>query len=132
MKFNHIGIVVKDLNCGLNFFKSFLELKDVGEVIIDKVLGVKIQFLKDWENISYELISPLNKSSPVANSLNEKKNLINHIAYSSKYFEKDLNLLRTKNFIILGEPKKALAFNNARVAFFLSNICFIIELIEEF
>ena len=39
--------------------------------------------------------------------------------------------LRNKGFAPLGKAKKALAFNNAKVIFFITPLNFIIEIIEE-
>ena len=132
MKFNHIGIIVKDLNLGLDFFKSFLEINDITETIVDEVLGVNIKFFKDSSGLQYELISPLNSKSPITQALEQNKNILNHVAYTSKNFDLDMKNIRKNKSIILGAPKKAKAFKNARVVFFLTTLGMIIELIEEY
>tara|TARA_Y100000389_G_scaffold202789_1_gene249205 strand:+ start:2211 stop:2609 length:399 start_codon:yes stop_codon:yes gene_type:complete len=132
MKFNHIGIIVEDLNLGLNFFKSFLEIDNITKTIVDETLGVNIKFFKDISGLQYELISPLNSNSPITYALEQNKNILNHVAYTSKNFDLDMQNIRKSNSIILGAPKKAKAFNNARVVFFLTTLGMIIELIEEY
>ena len=131
MKFNHIGIIVKDLTLGLNFFKSFLEINNITKTIVDEDLGVNIKFFKDSTGVQYELISPLNNKSPITQALIQNKNILNHVAYTSKNFDLDMKNIRKNQSIILGPPKKAKAFNNARVVFFLTSLGMIIELIEE-
>ena len=130
MKFDHLGIFVKNIKYGINQFKKIIPIKKINKLIIDKNLGVKIVFIYDNSNICYELVAPYGKKSPVHSVLKQRKNIINHIAYKTQNFEKKIKNFRSKGYIPLGPAKKAKAFNNSKVIFFLTSINVIVELIE--
>ena len=131
MKFHHIGIFTKSINYGKKTVLSFLKVKNVSRVYNDKNLGVKVLFIKDESNIVYEIVSPLGKKNPVKKVLQENKNILNHVAYKVKNFDKKINFLRNKGFAPLSKPSEALAFKGKRVCFFLTPLNFIIEIIED-
>tara|TARA_Y100001936_G_C15637300_1_gene439617 strand:- start:1 stop:396 length:396 start_codon:yes stop_codon:yes gene_type:complete len=131
MIFDHIGVVVPNLNSGKKFISKILPITRFSPSIDDENLGVKIQFCYDESQICYELIAPHGVDSPIAISLAENKNLINHIAYRAKDFEKTNYDLRNQGCIPLGIPKPAKAFNNQLVIFYLTPLKFIIEIIED-
>lgn len=131
LRFHHIGIFVKETEIGIKYFENLLDLQNKSNLIIDKKMGVKVQFLYDKENICYELVAPNEQQpNPVSKSLDDNKNLLNHIAYTSNLFETDIKKIRDAGSIPLGIPMNAKAFNEARVIFFLTPLKFIIEVIE--
>jgi methylmalonyl-CoA/ethylmalonyl-CoA epimerase len=130
-KFHHIGIFVKDLDYGRSEMSKFIQVSQESEIIIDENLGVKILFLTDQENINYELVAPYGKNNPVDGVISREKDLLNHIAYVSDSFDEEIKVLRRNGFVPLGKPKKAKAFKDARVIFFLNPLGFIIEIIED-
>ena len=97
MKFHHIGIIVKDINYGLKFYRNiFLKLK-VSNTIIDKKIGVKVKFLSGKNNVLIELISPYGKFSPIKNLINQKKAIINHLAYKVRNLDNQMTILKKRN-----------------------------------
>ncbi len=129
-KFNHIGIFSKNIKFGENELKKIFNIKKTSKIFIDKNLGVKIKFLYDKDNICYEIVSPHGKKNPIDKALKEGKNILNHLAYKVKNFDKVIKNLRNQGFVPLMQPKKAKAFNS-RVIFFLSPLKVIIEIVEE-
>ena len=61
MKFDHIGIFVSTLSDGRKYFNKFLNIKKYSNVILEKDMKVKLQFLYDNRNIKYELVAPYGK-----------------------------------------------------------------------
>lgn len=132
MNFHHLGIIVKDLEYGEYHLKNFCNLKRISKkIIIDKKIGVKILFFKSKEHPLIELISPINKNSPVSLSLKKNINLLNHIAYVSKNFSQDIKKLRNKGLLQIAKPIPAKAFKGKKIVFFLNKLNFIIEVIEK-
>ena len=129
MNFDHIGIVTKDLSFVVKNFKKNFNVTKISKIIIDKNLGIKLVFL-NVQNITYEIITPLTKISPINNVLKKNINIINHIAYKVKNFDKKITEYQKNGFFLINKPKKSIAFNNKRVVFFMSNMNFIIELIS--
>ena len=131
MNFHHIGIFVKSLKFGISEISKFINIEHKSEKIIDELIGVEILFLRDFNNITYELVSPIGKNSPVTGALSRGKDLLNHIAYITNDFDMDVKKLRSEGMVPLGLSKNAKAFDGARVIFFLTTLGFIIELIEK-
>lgn len=130
MIFHHLGIIVEDLQSGSNFLRETLTIADKSEVIIDEVIDVKIIFLNDISGICYELIAPLTEKSPIINSLNQRKNILNHVAYLVTDINQSIAELRRGGAIPVMQPTPAKAFDNRPVAFLLTKLGFIIELIQ--
>jgi len=131
MKFDHIGIFVKDLESGRKYIKSLFPIASESSVIHEPLHKVSVQFFYDINNICYELIAPNGENNPVENSLSDNKNLLNHVAYKVEEFDKKVADFREKGCIPLGSPKPSIAFSGGRIMFFLSPIGIIVELIEE-
>ena len=131
MIFNHIGIFVNDIELGKTFFNNLLEIRNYSEKIDDEKLGVSVLFLYDKKNICYEIVAPFSKSNPVENVLRSKKNVLNHIAYKTNAFFESIKNLENNGCRLISQPQEALAFNNSKIAFLLTPLNFIIELIED-
>jgi len=130
MVFDHIGIFTPTLEKGRDFFDNLIQINRTSIIFNDVNMKVSIQFLYDQNGICYELVAPLGEFSPITNSLNTKKNILNHLAYKTNDLERDmLNLLKKRCAQIM-PPQEALAFNGSKVVFFLTPLNFIIELIE--
>ena len=131
MKFHHIGIFVNSIESGVNEMSKIYEIEHVGKTIVDKLIGVKIVFLKDSSGIDYELVAPFGDDSPVTGVLKRGHGFLNHLAYTTDQFDEQLLRLRSLGMILLGPAKRAVAFNGRRVVFFLTKLHYIIEIIED-
>tara|TARA_B100000212_G_C27380779_1_gene536957 strand:- start:1429 stop:1833 length:405 start_codon:yes stop_codon:yes gene_type:complete len=132
MRFDHIGIVVKNIEESIAIFERDFPGFLLSEVYFDKEIDVKIQFIEYENSNKIELIEPLSKESPIRSFL-EKKNSsnIHHIAYSCNDIEATCTDLREKGYGFLTNFYNAVAFDGARVIFLLSPMNFIVELIED-
>ena len=126
MKFHHIGYLTNDLKISITDFKK-LSYKKIKKPIIDSNFKVKIQFLKNKNNI-IELIKPSPNNYGLINLL-KKKNYAYHFAYKVNNLEKTIFKLK-KKFKLIVNPTPAKAFNNKKVAFFTISDGFVIELIQ--
>jgi len=131
MEFHHIGIFVKDLQFGKSEISKFVDIVSISDEVIDEDMGVRIIFVKDHSNIIYELVAPLGSNSPVNRVLSSGKDYLNHIAYLTNSFDKEVIRIRVEGMVPLGPAKKAKAFHDSRVIFFLTPLGFIIELIDK-
>ena len=126
MKFHHIGYLTNDLRISITDFKK-LSYKKIKKKIIDSNFKLKIQFLKNKNNI-IELIKPSPNNYGLINIL-KKKNYAYHFAYKVNNLEKTIFKLK-KKFKLIVNPTPAKAFNNKKVAFFTISDGFVIELIQ--
>ena len=131
MKFHHFGIIVSDIKKASKNLSANLPIKKKTKIFNDKNWKVKILFLFDNNNVKYEIIEPLGKSSPVYNALKNNINILNHIAYESLNFEKDCKKLIKQGLLPLTKAMSAVAFKNKKVIFFYTKENFILEIIEK-
>ena len=130
MKFDHIGIFCKNLESGRKKLIEIFPILNLSKEFHDPLLKVSVQFLYDDNDFCYELVAPNGQGNPVDSILKNKKNILNHIAYKTHDF--DLTIKKYRNFgcLPLTLPQPAIAFNGARVIFFLTPVDIIVELIE--
>jgi hypothetical protein len=131
MNFHHLGIIVSDIKQASKNLKAIIPIKKKTKIITDKSWKVKILFLIDNNKVTYEIIEPLGKSSPIYNALKKNINILNHIAYESINFEKDCKKLIKQGLVPLTKAMGAVAFKNKKVIFFYTKEKFILELIEK-
>jgi len=130
MELHHVGIIVNDIKKALRSLKQVLNAKKNSKIIIDKNWKIKILFIKHKNKILFEIIEPLDSKSPIAGQLKKNINIINHIAYKCKNFEKDKKNIIKNGAIPVTPKKEALAFNNKKIQFFMTKEKLLIELIE--
>ena len=130
MLFHHLGIFVKSIDKSNIIFSRDLKAQKISEVILDKDLGVKVQFFKGKNGITYELVEGFGKKNPVTNILEQNKNILNHVAYTTNQFDVQLDELNKLGYIKISNVSKSVAFNGNRIVFLISPLNFIIELIE--
>jgi methylmalonyl-CoA/ethylmalonyl-CoA epimerase len=131
MIFDHIGLFVREIETGREQLSALLPIACWTEVVDDPLMKVRVQFGIDRSGIRYELVAPLGEPNPVARVLDEGKNILNHVAYRCDDFESACATLRRERAVPLGRPQPAAAFGGARVAFYLTPLRFIVELVEE-
>jgi methylmalonyl-CoA/ethylmalonyl-CoA epimerase len=73
MKFDHIGVFVKDLNYGYDQLSKLIEIDRKSQVYADPLLHVLIQFCFDDSGVCYELVSPYGDNSPVDSVLKRQR-----------------------------------------------------------
>lgn len=127
MKFHHIGYLTNNINNSLMEFKK-IHYKKKGNLVNDKNLHVKIQFIKNANNI-IELVKPYTSNYSLLKII-KNQNYAYHFAYKVKNLNKNINNLKKKGFKVIVNPVPAKAFNNNKIAFLKMKNGFIIELIE--
>lgn len=131
MIFDHVGLFVQDIDEGKRKLNAILPVRSWGAVFDDDVLNVRVCFGKDASGMRYELVAPLGFPNPVSGALENRRNILNHIAYRVPDIAAATVALRAQHAIPIGPAKPALAFGGAPVMFFMSSLSFIIELIED-
>ena len=56
---------------------------------------------------------------------------MNHVAYSLKNFDKNIEIIKKNGSMQISKPVPAIAFNNLRIVFLVNKLGFITEFIEE-
>jgi methylmalonyl-CoA/ethylmalonyl-CoA epimerase len=132
LELDHLGLIVQDIAVGRTFLQQTLGITLWTPVVDDPGLGVSVQFgTTPGGQLTYELITPLGESAPIANALRTGKHILNHLAYLTPDLEASAAHLRGQGCYPAGEPQPALAYEGRRVQFWMSPLRFVIELIEK-
>ena len=127
--FNHKGIFVSNIKKSEKYLKPFLNLNKK-KIIFDKRLKIKVKLYFDNSKVCYELVEPYGKDNPVAGYLKRGSNILNHIAYSTKNFNRTIDNLKKKKFTQISKINYSKVFKG-KIIFFLSPLNYIVEIIED-
>jgi len=115
-KFNHVAIVVPDLEEASLKYKDILNAK-VSRKFDYKEHGVSVVFV-DLENTKIELMYPFGENSPIKKFLDENVDgAIHHICIEVKDILKVCRNLKKKNIRILGDGNPKIGAHNKLVVF---------------
>ena len=127
-RFNHVAIVVPDLEEAKNKYKDVLNA-NVSEINNYEEHGVSVVFV-NVGNTKIELMYPYGEKSPIKNFLDKNMNgAIHHICLEVKDIYKTAEELKRKNIRILGDGSPKNGAHNKPV-FFLHPKDFFGTLIE--
>src|SRR3989344_2971741 len=102
LRFDHIGIVVKELGGGRKLLDRLYVSLVWTEAYADPNQKVSVQFARDNSGIVYELVAPSEAGSPIGNALQSGQNLLHHIAYSVDSLDQGFAHLRSAGCLPLG------------------------------
>jgi methylmalonyl-CoA/ethylmalonyl-CoA epimerase len=128
MKFHHIAIAVRNIE------KTVLTYYALGftstEPIIDPVQNVRICFLKKPGMPLYELVEPIDETSPVNKILDKAGVTPYHICYEVANIDEAINDLKKQHYLLLQTPVSAIALDNRKICFMYHKDAGLIELLE--
>ena len=129
MEFHHVGLAVHSIEetakwyVGIGYYLT--------ETIEDPIQNVRIAFLKRSDSPLLELVQPVDKTSPVCNILKKVGVSAYHFCYETSELQKTIEDLEKRDFRVLVEPVKAIAFNNRKISFLYHLDNGLIELLEK-
>lgn len=131
LKFNHVGLVVEDIEKSVEFYVNVLKMEKISGIIYDPKQRVNLVFLRDVHisGLVYELIQPEDENSPSAQWL-EKGNSLQHFCYEVENIQEGIDYLKKNGGMLFVRPIPAIAFDNRLIAFLLTKEKVIIELLE--
>ena len=130
MRFDHVGLFVSDLEIGRQQLGALLPIREWNNPIHDPGMNIMVQFGVDESGLRYELVAPAGEPNPVSGVLASGHNILNHVGYRCENFEDAMAKLRAARAMPLGRPRPAVAFQGARIMFYLTPLKFVVELIE--
>lgn len=130
MKFDHVGVFVKEIAKGRELLGDMFGIARWTEVFADEGIGVYVQFGIAADGPCYELVAPLGEHSPVEGALRAGKNILNHVAYLTPDLDAEGERLRSLGSVAVAAAQPAVAYDGRLVQFWLSPLRFIVELIE--
>ncbi|GAA0602896.1 hypothetical protein GCM10009001_19910 [Virgibacillus siamensis] len=113
-KISHIGVAVETIDKVLPFYTDTLGLELEGVETVESE-AVKVAFLKIGES-RFELLEPLNETSPIQKFIEKKGEGIHHIALDVDDVENRLKRFKSQRIPLINEEAKQGA-HNSRIAF---------------
>ena len=130
LKIHHVGVFVTSIDEFKKIFSNNFIIEKKTKKILDKVLKVKLQFIRfKGNNQLFEIVEPYGNDSPVQKILDQKKSVLNHIAFISSKFDRDIEKLLSEGFYPLTKKLDSKYFNS-KIVFLMSPFNFIVEIID--
>jgi methylmalonyl-CoA/ethylmalonyl-CoA epimerase len=129
MVIDHIGIVVKSLEAGIEYWEKIFGYKQMTKVVINTRQKVKVVFLTKENSLIVKLIEPTDETSPIYR-IARKGGGLHHIAFRCKEISDEITRLKSLGLRLITNPEPGEAFENNQIAFLLGHQALNIELID--
>ena len=129
MVIDHIGIVVKSLEQGIEYWEKVFGYKQMTEIVINTRQKVKVVFLKKENSLLIKLIEPTDETSPIYR-ISRKGGGLHHLAFRCEEINEEISRLKSLGLRVITNPEPGEAFENNQIAFLLGNQTLNIELID--
>jgi methylmalonyl-CoA/ethylmalonyl-CoA epimerase len=132
MKLHHVGIVVDDIESGIQRYKALFGFVPITEVADDPIQKVSVVLLSNpkADGVPIELIAPLTEDSPVSNILKGNVRLY-HLCFLVENIEEELKNFRSNGAIVISGPVPAELFDGKKIAFVYTPDKYVVELLEK-
>lgn len=130
MIFHHIGIAtynIEETGKKYNLFGYQIST----DTFFDPIQNVYITFMEKPNSPLVELVSPVDKDSPILNTLNKNGTTPYHLCYEVDDIVKEVENLKKMKFLMVSKIVPAVAFNNRLVCFLYSKESGLIELLNK-
>ena len=128
-RFHHIGYAVNSIETTAKYYLNAGWL--LSEIYIDEIQNVKIAFLSKTDMPLIELIAPVDKKSPIVNTLEKVGVSTYHICYEVDDIYVAVDELRKHNYIPLFNPLGAIALDNRKICYLYNTNVGLIEIINK-
>lgn len=129
MIIDHIGIVVKRLDEGIEQWTTLFGYLPITEKVANTRQKVNVVFLAKKDSCLIKLIEPVDEQSPVYRFA-VKGGGLHHICFRCGDLAIGIEQLRKKGMRLLAEPQPGEAFDNEKIAFLYASLGLNIELID--
>ena len=129
MVIDHIGLVVKSIEKGIEHWGKVFEYRQMTEAVINSRQKVKVVFLCKDNSLTVKLIEPTDETSSVFRFA-MKGGGLHHICFKCNDMNNELQRLSEMGLRVLTAPQPGEAFDNENIAFIYAKHGLNIELIE--
>ena len=129
MVIDHIGIVVRSIEKGIEHWESVFQYRKLTDVVINSRQKVKVVFLDKINSLTVKLIEPIDEKSSVYRFA-MKGGGMHHLCFRCDDLEMEVQRLKGMGMRILTPPEPGEAFENHNIAFIYANFGLNIELID--
>ena len=129
MVVDHLGIVVKSVEQGIEYWEKVFGYKQMTEIVVNTRQKVKVVFLTKENSLLIKLIEPTDETSPVY-KVALKGGGLHHLGFHCKDITEEITRLKSLGLRVITNPQPGEAFENNQIAFLLGNQALNIELID--
>jgi methylmalonyl-CoA/ethylmalonyl-CoA epimerase len=131
MVVDHLGIVVKSIEQGIEYWEKIFGYKQMTEIVINTRQKVKVVFLKKENSLLIKLIEPTDETSPIY-KVAMKGGGLHHLGFRCQDNSEEITRLKSLGLRVITDPQPGEAFENNQIAFLLGNQALNIELIDTY
>jgi methylmalonyl-CoA/ethylmalonyl-CoA epimerase len=129
MVIDHIGVVVRSLEAGLQQWESLFGYKKSSEIVLNTRQKVRVVFLTKEDSVTVKLIEPSEPDSPVS-LFARKGGGLHHLCFRCSDLSAQIPLLQEQGALLIVPPQPGEAFNDHPIAFLLARNNLNVELID--
>jgi methylmalonyl-CoA/ethylmalonyl-CoA epimerase len=129
MIIDHIGVVVKSIEKGIEHWRDVFGYKQLTEIVTNTRQKVRVVFLAKENSLAVKLTEPTEESSPIY-SFAHRGGGLHHLCFKCENVNLQLEHLQKLGLRILAPPQPGEAFENENIAFVFSRQGLNIELID--
>lgn len=126
---DHICFAVKDLQAGIEHWKTLFGYVQMTEIVTNTRQKVNVVFLKKSESVMIKLIEPVSGNLAMERFV-EKGGGFHHLCFKCDNINEGVADLKKKGMIKLVNPQPGEAFENEHIAFLLTRFGLNVELID--
>jgi methylmalonyl-CoA/ethylmalonyl-CoA epimerase len=129
--FHHVGIAVEDLSSAIPICKALFRYELTAGPFDDFTQNVSVCFLSSKKgDVLMELVAPLGPNSPIDRTLKNGGGIY-HVCYSVVDIDDAIHDLLEKGSLLLSGPVPAVAFQMRKIAWVMTEIGLLVELLQE-
>ena len=129
MVIDHIGIVVRSLEDGIQQWESLFGYQRNSDIVLNTRQKVRVVFLAKRDSLPVKLVEPADESSPIF-AFARRGGGLHHLCFRCQELEVQIPILEAQEAKFLVPPQPGEAFKNNDIAFFLTRNNLNIELID--
>jgi methylmalonyl-CoA/ethylmalonyl-CoA epimerase len=128
--FHHIGVAVRDLSKAIPVYKTLFQYELISGPFDDPIQNVSVCFLSRGEGDTViELVAPLGPNSPIDRTL-KKGGGTYHVCYQVPDISEAIRHLTEQGSFLLSGPVPAVAFGMRQIAWLMTEVDLLVELVE--
>lgn len=129
MVIDHIGVVVKSIEQGVEHWEKVFQYRRMTNIVLNSRQKVKVVFLSKPDSLTVKLIAPADETSAVYRFA-MKGGGLHHLCFRCGDVESETERLKAMGLRIITPPEPGEAFENHDIAFVYANFGLNIELID--
>lgn len=129
MQIDHIGLVVRSLEDGIQHWSKMFGYKQATEIVTNTRQKVRVVFLSKDNSITVKLIQPSGEDSPI-NMVARRGGGLHHLCFRCGDLKTQIPLMEKNGARCIVQPEPGEAFDNNDIAFLLTGHNLNIELID--